>query len=228
MNKINAEANGTEVTSEELRALLGEESPYTWEEFYSALEDERRYGDDKCPKASYIALELLRPQIMALPWRSSRTNSETINDVFQDAYIIITDHVRDFDRSKSEFKTYIMKWLQGLARDTRNDGISNYQREKMGFKLYSSDALVSKDGANGEDGEMLFEFSNEKDNTEYIFEQKEKARSNALFRQTLKNAEISEESITQDAYVNAACYHLFLGGIENMPDCVREELEMLV
>lgn len=222
------DCNPTAVSSEDIAYLLREEHHYTWDEFYETLEKERTSGVKNCPQASYIALELLTPQIMQLPFRSMRTNSETPKDIIQDAYLTIAEHIENFDRSQSAFKTYMMKWFQGLARETRSDGISDYQQKQLGFRVYSSDAMVSKNNSDG-DAEAAIDFIDEGSAVEDIIDKKEKLRSNELLHQMLgNNTDMADEETKRNVCTNAACYHLFLGGISNLPDDMKDELEEII
>lgn len=223
----NSEYEANMVNGDDIAYILGEHQ-YTWDEFYDTLEKERASGSVNCPQASYIALELLTSQLMQLAWRSPRTNSETYKDLIQNAYLTITENIGNFDRSQSAFKTYIMKWFQALARETRSDGLSDYQSRTLGYRVVSTDAFVSKNTLDG-DAEVPVEFMDEQSSIEDIVERKERARSSALLHQMLGNENESEdEEAKKNAYINAACYHLFLGGVSNLPDDVKEELENII
>lgn len=208
--------------------ILGEKRKMTWDDFNLMLKQERDNGIEHCPQASYIALELLTPQILKLPFKGSRTNSETVHDYLQDAYLLISKKISDFDPEQSSFKTYIMKWMQALARETRSDGVSKYQKEKFGFHVISVDAMASK--ANLEsDSEAVVEFIDESSLTEDILDRKEKERANALLFQTMKNVAEKQESVEKDeTYKNLACYRLCMGGIQNMPEGLKDKLEDII
>lgn len=227
MNEVQGKKEYMEVTGDELNYILGNPKKHTWSEFYETLEQERTGNIPGCPQSCLIAMELLTPSIMKMPWRGPKTNSETYQDVLSESYLVIASHIDDFDRTQSSFRTYISKWLTGLAREIRNDGISKYQQEKFGCRVYSTDALVAKDTMD-DNSEMVFEFPDEDSAVENVYEKKEKERSNALLRQMMQTGEeVNNEASKKNVYVNVACYQLFLGGIENMPDAMKEELEEL-
>lgn len=216
---------------EDLDFLLGENHKYTWDDFYQTLEMEKESGSQNCPVASYIALELLKPHLLKLPWQGARTNSESYQDLFQKAYVAIAEHINEFDRSQSGFKTFIMNWLKGVAREIRSDGLSNYQQNQLGFRIFSTDAMVAKNSLDGE-GEMTIDFVDENASVEKIISEKHESRSSALLHQMIApectdidNAEADEK---RKAYVTAACYHMFLGGISNFSEDMKDELEYLI
>lgn len=193
-----------------------------WNEFYALLKEERKISC-RCPNASSLALELLMPKLKTLPWKSSRSNSETFNDYIQEAYLVISEHIGDYDDTRDcGFPTFIMKWLTGLAREIRNDGASDYQIKRYNYCVFSTDALSAN---NDSEENAMFEFEDKNASVEDIIDKREKAKSDMLFRQALGNVAYENDEKTE-LYVNAACYHKCLGGIYNdMPEQLKMKLE---
>lgn len=218
------------VNGDDFSLILGEECQRTWDDFYKMMDHERSIGDVNCPRAAYIALGLLRPYILRMPYKSARTTTETQQDLLQEAYLKITEVIPNFDRTKSSFKTYIMKWMQGIAREIRSDGISEYQKKQFGFKTLSIDALTSKNSI--EEGmDVPIEFESVGDAIEDIVERRERSRSSELLHQIMEvdeNGEFQSQKEMREAFTNAAFYHLFLGGIGNMSEEIKNEMELII
>jgi len=213
-------------TASDFDILLGNKKAYTWEDFEQKLEEERVAGMLSYPESSLIALNLLTPMIRSLPYKSSRTDSETINDMLQDAWLIIREHIHDWDKSKqANFKTYITYWLQGLARETRGQGVSMYQAEELGIHIVSVDALV----ANG-DEENPIEFVAEKASVEEIYAYKEHERDTKLRTCATKLSldsieDVDSEEAKAAIYQDVAYSRLLLGGASNYSTAMKDYME---
>lgn len=213
-----------DLTSQEktISEELAEKSAEKWKEFYALLREEREMAQGY-PKSSVMALDLLMPKLKTLPWKSARSNSETFNDFVQDAYLVIAEHIGSYDDSRDcGFPTFIMKWLTGLARETRNDGASDYQIKQHNYRVYSTDALSAN---NDSEDNIVFEIEDKGSSIEDIVDAKEKEKANNLFRQALGNISYGDVEEKTDLYINAACYHKCLGGIYNdMPEQLKMKL----
>lgn len=194
-----------------------------WDEFYSILKEERK-SSDRCPNASSLALELLMPKLKTLPWKGAKSDSETFDDYVQEAYLVISEHIGDYDDSRDcGFPTFIMKWLTGLAREVRNDGASDYQIKKHNYFVFSMDAISKK---NDSEDNVVYEFEDKGASVEDIVSQKDKFKTDALFKQALGNIPYEENENKTELYINAACYHKCLGGLYNgMPEQLKQRLE---
>jgi hypothetical protein len=216
------------VDKDDFDYLLGNGSqPHTWNDFYELMRKERELGEIHCPHASLLALQLLTPRLKQLPFNSVRTDSETINDVIQQAYIVIAENIAAYDENKGcSFPTYIEKWMQGLARDVRNDGASEYQIKHKGFRVISKDAIINQ---NSDEKSDPIDFEDSHSAVEDIIERKDKERSSRLLRNMLGTSlEPQTEEEKRATYVNTAVYAKFLGGYNNLPEGIRENLEEMV
>lgn len=206
----------------------GKRRAYTWEDFYEVLEKERSNGDMNTPQAANIAFDLLLPHIISLPCHSMYTDSETLNDVAQSAYLEILDKIRGYDISfHCGFPTYLGKWFKGLARKVRNGEIPEHKAGNI--IVESVDKMVhianDTDVSNGYD--MIADGGN---SVEEILEKKSRERSSALFR-SLIGKEIDESVNDEDKtrmFVNAAFYTKLFGGFNDFPETLCREVENII
>lgn len=227
------------VSEEDLRFLAEDGTQDTrWADFYEMLRKERALGNMDSPNAAFMAWNLLQARIHNLKYKSSRTNNETINDVNQSAYVIIATKIKDYDEQKDcSFPTYIDKWFQGLARETRNDGMSDYQRKKKGLSLVSSDSIANyrknNYGDNGTDNVYSQAMDTDEPvsalapSVDDVMEKKERQLTNAMLRIFIGDAAENrpeDPNELKNLYVKTTMFSKLAGGFTNLPDCMREEL----
>lgn len=212
------------------RLLGGPGTSYSWAQFYQVRREELARGERMCPQASLIALNLLTSTLLKLPWKSNRTNSETYKDFLQNCWLLIAENIADYDESVSAFPTYMSKWFSGLARETRDDGLTDYQRKK-GYRVFSEDAMIAKNDPEG-NGDSHFEHIDENSSIEDILEKKNQKRLNDLLHQMMvggekKELEFDEKNLKERRfnYANITCAALFLGGLDTMSE---DEIDFIV
>lgn len=222
--------------SEDFSLLLGGPGvTYTWDDFNKMRRKELAAGEKMCPQASTIALQILTPNLLKMPWRSQRTNSETYKDFLQDCWLLIASHIAEYDEDVSKFPTFMSKWFSGLARETRDDGMTDYQKKK-GYRVYSEEAMAARYNGEG-DGESSIEYIDEGSAIEDIMEVKERQRVNELLHQMMTGGKdengrdrelIIDESNSKERralYQNMTCISLFLGGPGSMSEDEIEYIE---
>lgn len=110
---------------------------YTWNDFYSAF-DEAKNNTGDYSNAIYIGWTLIAPTIKSRKLNSVRGDRYNhVQDLMQEAYLIIAKNIDNYDPTKAQFSTYIDKFLVGASREIENPDVSDYQfRKKIsGFSL---------------------------------------------------------------------------------------------
>lgn len=207
----------------------GKRTAFTWDDFYETLEEERKNGSVNTPKAANIAFDLLLPHILSLPCHSMYTDSETLNDVAQSAYLEILDKIRGYDRSfQCGFPTYLEKWFKGLARKVRNGEIPEHKVKDVSIESVDRIVHITNDTEVSNGYDVIADESN---SVEEVLERKGRERSSALFR-SLIGTDIDEcmendEEKTR-MFVNAAFYTKLFGGFADFPDALCQEVENIL
>ena len=186
---------------------------------------DKRTGD--YANSTYIAWSLITPTLKRTYKQEIHADSESVNDLIQETYLVIAANIANYDPEKSQFKAYIAKFITGLTREINNPGISAYQYSRMGCRIMSMDALNNTNDAT--QNSLSFEETLMDPNAtiEVIYDQKQKNRSDKLFQQVIKETNKNQENKfpEKDMFINITFLHKFLGGIENMPDYMKDNIE---
>ena len=103
---------------------------YTWNDFYSAF-DEAKNNTGDYSNAIYIGWTLIAPTIKSRKLNSVRGDRYNhVQDLMQEAYLIIAKNIDNYDPTKAQFSTYIDKFLVGASREIENPDVSDYQFRK--------------------------------------------------------------------------------------------------
>ena len=173
---------------------------YTWNDFYSAF-DEAKNNTGDYSNAIYIGWTLIAPTIKSRKLNSVRGDRYNhVQDLMQEAYLIIAKNIDNYDPTKAQFSTYIDKFLVGASREIENPDVSDYQFRKKNIRFFSFDDLSDPNQENSE-------------------------RSSQLFEQMMEQTQAEGEVTKDDMYTNVVFLHKFLGGVNNLPHYVREEIE---
>lgn len=242
MNNAVCVSDANQISNEDFGKVLEETVKLSWDDFNKKRKEEISNGKLGCPEASLIALVLLEPALRNSKYSSTRTDSEAFQDLKQDAYLKITEHIRDYDEAVSTFPTFMRSYISELARDSRNGGkgdLSEYQLKKKGFRVVSKDAIIAKGEADGQVSE--FEIVDEFSSVEDVYEKQQLEHSSSVLKEMIEhvNKKVSNKiqndepgnitsklktEIEKDKanerrklYINATYYHRFLGGHSNLP-----------
>lgn len=217
-----------------------------WENFNDLWREENAIGDGKFVRATQFAFTFLFKHLSQMDISGGRALSDDRRDLYQEAWIKIRKNIANYNPDKgAQFPTYMEKWFLEVVRETRNDSMSDYN-VKSGYRVYSSDVQTRT-----EDGEEIsLEFMDTDSSVESVYEKKQKMRSEALLHGMIgedmdaipeipvkKKNETAEEKQTREmaeeewkrkrenCYVNAAFYSKFLGGFQNLPSAMQDEME---
>lgn len=146
-----------------------------------------------------------------------------VQDLMQEAYLIIAKNIENYDPTKAQFSTYIDKFLVGASREIENPDVSDYQFRKKNIRFFSFDDLSDPNQENS--NKKTYTFSDEHASVEDIIDQMDRERSSQLFEQMMEQTQTEGEVTKDDMYTNVVFLHKFLGGVNNLPHYVREEIE---
>lgn len=196
---------------------------YTWNDFYSAF-DEAKNNTVDYSNAIYIGWTLIAPTIKSRKLNSVRGDRYNhVQDLMQEAYLIIAKNIDNYDPTKAQFSTYIDKFLVGASREIENPDVSDYQFRKKNIRFFSFDDLSDPNQENS--NKKTYTFSDEHASVEDIIDQIDRERSSQLFEQMMEQTQAEGEVTKDDMYTNVVFLHKFLGGVNNLPHYVREEIE---
>lgn len=196
---------------------------YKWDDFNKQFNIDKQTGDFTA--SIYIGWCLIAPTIKTRKLNNIKGDRYNhIQDLKQEAYLIIAKNIENYDPKKAQFQTYIDKFLIGASRELENPGISDYQARKKNVRLYSYEKLTDP-SQHENDNFSAREFADEHSSIEDVIDRKERERSSKLFEQMMIQADINESSGKEDVYTNVVFLHKFLGGVNNLPYYVKEEIE---
>ena len=199
-----------------------------WTKFNEVRQAELDEGKFNCPQASLIALNILKPAFGNILYSLGQLSTENLNDFQQEAYIAITKNIAKYDVTSGTFASYISKWFTGIANDMARGGISNYQYKKYNIRVDSLDASLSTN-ENDNAPDKSKELSDETSTIEYMLEKKHAEKTAQLMNQILDTSAktLSKDEAIKEQYANAACSYLLLGGLQNLPEDMRDLIEDL-
>ena len=132
---------------------------YTWNDFNSAF-NEAKYITGDYSNAIYIGWTLIAPTIKSRKLNSVRGDRYNhVQDLMQEAYLIIAKNIENYDPTKAQFSTYIDKFLVGASREIENPDVSDYQFRKKNIRFFSFDDLSDPDQENS--NKKTYTFSDE-------------------------------------------------------------------
>jgi len=195
-----------------------------WKEVVAMRNKEMLSGEPI--EAANMALTLLTPLLHTFNLKSAYSNSESIYDFLQDAYLLILKKLPLWDENKESFATFIYTHLQGVARDIRNGELSEYQIKVLngGIKILSSDMLQVQNADS--DKEITIEFADEKSVTEDIYIQKQEYKNSQAIYKMFADVDINElpEKDKKQQSAEFACMNLFLGGYHNFSEAMLNDI----
>jgi hypothetical protein len=216
---------GCMVSGADLDSLLEKPSP-DWDDFYGCMRAERAFGDINCPRASCLATTIFMRRVLQMPYKGRRSNSEILDDIRQNLYLAIMDKIPYYDETRGiKFATYFEKFLQGIVRETRNDGLSTYQIRNKGIRVISKDELAANrtDDAGREE---TIEFADEGHTVEDILERKIARRDSNLTYKLITSYDVPEDAKERkNYYQELAIAKMYLGGIGGMSELVKNLIE---
>ena len=196
---------------------------YTWYDFYSAFEKDRQENGDFATSA-YIGWVLMAPTLKRRPdyWNAERRAGVSIEDVSHDMFLAIYKNIKNYDPTKSKFQTFMDKFIKGIIRELKDNGASDYQIRNKGVNFVSYEEYTTTEDPNSEYTKQ--DFADPNATVEVVLEKQYRERTNEIFKQLVSetNDTIPEKS---ELYTNIAFLHKFLGGINNLPHYVKDEIE---
>ena len=196
---------------------------FTWNDFYNEFSNAKNVTGDY-NNAIYIGWTLIAPTIKSRKLNNLHGDRYNhIQDLMQEAYLIIAKNIANYDPTKAQFQTYIDKFLVGASREIDNPDVSDYQFRKKNIRFFSYDELSNPDPENG--NKRGQDFIDEHATVEDIIDKRDRERSSQLFEQMMEQTQTEEEVTKNDMYTNVVFLHKFLGGVNNLPHYVREEIE---
>lgn len=198
-----------------------------WENVF-AMRDIEMAETGNCKKAALMARELIRPLLFGdkINWKSNRTDSETWEDIYSEAYFICLEGLRTYERGQGNFITHIWGKLQALAREYRNAGIPEYQKRKKDVSVSSYDEMEYR--SEHRDGSTPFQMEDSSTTVEKMMDAKQNRETLELMKcllgkETYENLEnLSAEEATDVSRELEFLRNLF-GGLENWTDEMIEE-----
>lgn len=197
---------------------------FTWDDFYKAFNNAKNITGDYTD-AIYIGWSLIVPSIKSRKLSNVRGDRYNhIQDLMQEAYLLIAKNIDNYDPEKAKFQTYIDKFLVGASREIDNPDVSDYQFRKKNVRFFSFDDLSNPNQDNKNKG-TGHEFADEHTSVEDVIDKIDRERSSRLFEQMMYQTKAEGEVTKDDMYTNVVFLHKFLGGVNNLPHYVREEIE---
>lgn len=195
-----------------------------------------------CPKAALMARELLRPLVFGdkINWKSARTDSETWEDVWSETYFIALEALRDYNRSRGSFVTYVWGEVQALARKVRNGDVPEYQLRQKNVEVVSYDELQHKSTDFG-NNEGAFQIVDENFNVENVIDSHMQGQALDLFQKLVgpdmyaylnnllpDNLDRLSQEDARAVAVELEFFSKLLGGFANWPDEFVEDFSSML
>ena len=208
------------ITSKDIDYVTGEEIPWTWDRFTDVWKQEQPTG--RFDKSVEIACTLLAPYFRkkGRTLSGGRILSDDVRDLYQEACLTVYERIAKYNPELGTFGTYISKWIAGVAREIQNDGMSN-NNIKKGYRIYNLEGMTSKSNDGGDS--VPYELVDPGSAVEDIVSSKVRSRNNQLLTKMISSA-MQENDDENVCYTNVAFFAKFLGGIENFPEAMQEEL----